>query len=89
MDTVRQVSTDTVLNFGKKQHPTQKPLKLISQLVADFSNKNDLTLDPFFGSGTLGVACKELGRKFIGIEISPEYCKIAEQRLSNTTPCLL
>ena len=66
---------------GKKQHETQKPLELIRKLVLDFSNKNDIILDPFLGSGTTAVACQELHRNFIGIEISEKYCKIAEDRL--------
>ena len=46
-------------------------------------------LDPFMGSGTTGVAAKELGRSFIGIEISPEYFKIAEQRIKNAQEMML
>jgi len=45
----------------------------------------DLILDPFLGSGTTAVACKELGRRFIGIEIEPKYCAIAERRLAGIT----
>jgi site-specific DNA-methyltransferase (adenine-specific) len=62
-------------------HPTQKPLKLISKILNDYSKETDTVLDPFLGSGTTAVACEQLGRKWIGIEISPEYCKIAEQRI--------
>ena len=51
-------------------------------LIEKSSKPNDIVLDPFLGSGTTAVACKELGRNYIGIEISPEYCKIAEKRLS-------
>lgn len=72
-----------------KQHPTQKSRALMEWCLRNNSKETDLILDPFLGSGTTAVACKELGRKFIGIEISKEYCSIAEQRLSNTTPCLL
>ncbi|MFA5376544.1 MAG: site-specific DNA-methyltransferase [Dehalococcoidia bacterium] len=60
-------------------HPTQKPLALIKKLVN--LTKGNLILDPFLGSGTTAVACKELGRKFIGIEICEAYCKIAVDRL--------
>ena len=72
--------------IGKKAttHPTEKPLPMISRFVRISSNKNDLVLDPFLGSGTTACACKELGRQFIGIEISPEYFKMAEQRILNT-----
>ena len=62
-------------------HETQKPLELIKKYILLSSNENDVICDPFMGSGTTAVACKHLKRNFIGIEISPEYCKIAEQRL--------
>jgi site-specific DNA-methyltransferase (adenine-specific) len=68
-------------NDEKREHPTQKPTPLIGAILKDFSNENDLILDPFLGSGTTAKACQELKRNFIGIEISPEYCKIAENRL--------
>ena len=65
----------------KRYHPTQKPVSLIKRLI----DKDDkIIFDPFLGSGTTAVACKELNRKYIGIEINPEYCKIAENRLFNT-----
>jgi len=73
----------------KVNHPTQKPLALIERIVKVFSNEGGLILDAFMGSGTTGVACKKLGRNFIGIEISPEYFKIAERRINNTTENLL
>lgn len=64
-----------------KRHPWPKPLPLIKKLLSHFSNEKNIILDPFLGSGTTAVAAKELGRKFIGIEISEEYCKIAVKRL--------
>lgn len=63
-------------------HSCQKPEKLIQVLTKQYSIEGDIILDPFMGSGTTAVACKQLGRKFIGFEISPEYCKIAEKRLA-------
>jgi site-specific DNA-methyltransferase (adenine-specific) len=63
-------------------HTTQKPLELMSQLVMDFTDAGDTIIDPFMGSGTTLVACKRLGRKAIGIEISEAYCEIAAKRLS-------
>jgi len=66
---------------GGGLHETQKPIKLLLYLISTYSNPNDLILDPFLGSGTTAVAAKQLGRKFIGIEIDPTYCKIAENRL--------
>jgi site-specific DNA-methyltransferase (adenine-specific) len=66
---------------SKSQHPTEKPEELIELLIKTYTNEGDLILDPFLGSGTTAVACKALKRNFIGIEISPEYCEIARQRL--------
>ena len=66
----------------KNIHPTQKPIALFEYLIKTYTNKGDLVLDNCIGSGTTAVACRNLNRNFIGIEISPEYCKIAEQRLA-------
>ena len=78
-------------DFGDevRYHPTQKSIQIIKYILTDFSEKNQTVLDPFMGSGTTGVACKELGRNFIGIEISPEYFKIAERRINNTVELML
>lgn len=62
-------------------HPTQKPLALLENLVKTFTNEGDLILDNCMGSGTTGVACKNLNRNFIGIELDPNYYKIAENRI--------
>ena len=62
-------------------HPTQKPEKLLAKLILASSNKNDLVLDPFAGSGSTGVVAKKLDRKFINIEQNPLYCAWAESRL--------
>jgi len=64
-----------------KYHPTQKPVSIIERIIESSTNKNDIILDPFIGSGTTAVACKETGRKYIGIEISEEYCEIARRRI--------
>lgn len=63
-------------------HPTQKPLALIEELVKTYTNKGDLVLDSCMGSNTTGLACKNLNRKFIGIEKDPEYFEIAKKRIS-------
>ena len=64
-------------------HSCEKPIKLMNFIVKTFSiNKDDLILDPFMGSGTTAVACKQLGRNFIGFEISQKYVDIANKRLS-------
>lgn len=62
-------------------HPTGKPIGLLSDFVSDFTDANEVVLDPFMGSGTTGVACMNLGRKFIGIEIEPKYFDIACERI--------
>ena len=64
---------------GPKEHPTQKPLALMEWCFKWVSGS--LVLDPFMGSGTTGVACMNLGRKFIGIEIEPKYFDIACERI--------
>lgn len=64
------------------EHPTEKPLSLMKEIVSLFSNRDDLVLDPFMGSGTTGVACVKLGRRFTGIEIEPKYFDIACRRIS-------
>ena len=75
----------SVLNFpcGRgKVHPTEKPIKLFEYIVKVSSNENDTILDPFAGSGTTGVACKNLNRNYILIEKEPEYIDIINKRLS-------
>ena len=64
-------------------HPTQKPLLLIEELVKTFSNENDIILDNCMGSGTVGVACKKLNRKFIGIELDENYFNVAKKRIES------
>jgi len=66
---------------GERFHPTQKPVRLFSKIITDLTKEGDTILDPFLGSGTTAVACQNLKRNFIGIEISKEYCAIAEERL--------
>jgi len=65
----------------RTSHPTQKPLDLIKILIRASSKERDIVFDPFMGSGTTAVVCKQLNRKFIGFEINPDYCKIVEERL--------
>ena len=66
-------------------HPTQKPIKLFSYILRDYSKENDLILDPFLGSGTTALACEKLNRRWIGIEISEKYCEIAKKRIEEYT----
>jgi DNA modification methylase len=65
----------------KREHPTQKPLPLMMWCLEKYSKEGMTVLDPFLGSGTTAVACKKLGRNFIGIEKEPAYVAIAEKRL--------
>lgn len=64
-----------------RSHPTQKPLPLMLELVELFTDPGEVVLDPFTGSGTTGVACLRLGRRFIGIEKDPKYVALARERL--------
>ncbi len=71
---------------GKKIHSTQKPEALLHRILLATSNKNDLILDPFLGSGTTATVAKKLGRNYFGIEKEKKYFKAAEQRLKTTKP---
>jgi site-specific DNA-methyltransferase (adenine-specific) len=66
-------------------HPTQKPVLLLEDLMKTFSNENDSVVDLTMGSGTTGVACKNLNRDFIGIEIDKDYFEIAKKRIEKHT----
>ena len=65
-----------------RKHPSQKPVDLIKKILLSTLDDKVIILDPFCGVGSILVACKELGRKYIGIEISPEYCEIARNWIS-------
>lgn len=77
-DAVLYLADCRLANEGK-EHPTQKPVQLMTWCVQ--KTEGDLILDPFMGSGTTGVACARLGRRFIGIEIEPRYFDIACRRI--------
>ena len=78
--------TGIVNNSNEKvKHPTQKPIKLMDWILKTYSNENMTIFDPCMGSGTTGVACKNLNRNFIGIEKDEQYFKIAEQRINART----
>ena len=66
---------------GKVDHPTQKPERIIRQLVTASTRPGDVVLDPFAGSGTTLVVAKATGRRAIGIEIEERYCEIAAKRM--------
>lgn len=80
--------TDVLTNYPEpsantKQHTSQKPVLLCEYLIKTYTNENDLILDNCIGSGTTAVACINTNRRFIGIEISKEYCNITHERLKN------
>ena len=79
IDTVIRV-LDAVRSDAGREHPTQKPLAVMQWSISRL--KGHTILDPFMGSGTTGVACVKLGRKFIGIEIEPKYFDIACKRIA-------
>ena len=66
---------------GDEKTPTKLPAELIEKLLQYSSQKNDVVLDPFLGSGQVAVVSKSMGRKFLGFEIVPEYYKFAKKRL--------
>ena len=84
----------TINNPGSKQlirggiekesgHPTEKPVHLMAEYIANSSRRGDTVLDPFMGSGTTGVAAVQLGRRFVGIEVDRDYFDIACQRIQD------
>ena len=76
----------TILKFNsllKQIHPTQKPVALMEYLIKTYTNEGETVLDFTMGSGTTGVAAKNLGRKFIGIELDEKYFNIAKERIEN------
>lgn len=77
----------TPLNQKEKklyEHPTVKPVDILNNLIINSSLENDVILDPFMGSGSTGVACKNLNRNFIGIELDENYFSIAKERIENS-----
>jgi len=78
---------NSVLRFNNAQgtkHPTQKPVALMEYLIKTYTNEGETVLDFTMGSGTTGVACVNLGRSFIGIEMDENYFNIASDRIKGT-----
>ena len=67
---------------GRKAHPTQKPEALLHRVILACTAAGDVVLDPFFGSGTTGAVARKLGRRYIGIEMDPDYVNLARERLA-------
>ena len=72
---------DAVMSRKDTRHPAPFPEQIAADHITSWSNEGDTILDPFMGSGTTGVACKNLNRDFIGIELDPDYFEIAKQRI--------
>lgn len=70
---------------GRKAHPTQKPEALLHRVLMATTNKGDLVLDPFFGTGTTGAVAEKLGRRWLGIERDPDYVKAATERIAKVS----
>ncbi|MFQ5471225.1 MAG: DNA-methyltransferase [Gammaproteobacteria bacterium] len=80
-----RINSTVSANFAMEKfygHKSQKPIRLIKKIIKEYTNINDLILDPFMGSGTTVLAAKQLRRKAIGIEINEKWCKVAIDRLS-------
>ena len=82
-DVLKYAQPQSNFKKDKRYHIHQKPLDLIKHLILVSTNENDIVLDPFIGSGTTAIACEKLSRKWIGIEINPDYCEIAKERILN------
>ena len=80
---LRVPSSIQKFNTEVGKHPTQKPVELIEYLIKTYTNENETVLDFTMGSGTTGVACKNLNRKFIGIEMDYKYFELAKKRIEN------
>lgn len=82
---INEMGTSNLLRvpniIGNKEHPTEKPVGLMEVLINNSSKEGDTVIDPFMGVGATGVACKNLNRNFIGIEIDKKYFDIAKNRI--------
>lgn len=82
---INYMGTSNVFSYsniiGNKYHPTEKPVQLMEDLIANSTKEGDIVLDPFMGSGTTCLAAKELNRRYVGFEIEQKYYDIAKQRL--------
>lgn len=97
MDDVRKGATNkyptSILQFSKThpsvaKHITEKPIVLLEYLIKTYTNERETVLDNCMGSGSMGVACKNTNRSFIGIELNDEYFEIARERINNVCQCL-
>ena len=66
-------------------HPFEKPIALLERLIRIYTNPGDTVFDPFMGSGSVGIACQKLGRRYIGSDIDPEYFALSKRRLEEAS----
>ena len=78
----------SAVKVDERQHPAEKPVILLCRLIAKSTEKNQIIFDPFMGSGSTGIACLKLQRRFIGIDISHDYIEVAKKRLEKFSPQL-
>lgn len=71
-----------------KTHTAVFPVKLVTEILQNFTKENDIVFDPFIGTGTTAIGCRQLKRNYVGCEISSEYCKIAEDRIKSISNTL-
>ncbi len=76
-------------NKRRDKHPCQLPTPLLERLILMATDEGDVVLDPFIGTGTTAIAAKRLGRKYIGIDIDPQYVEITKKKLEKTTPTII
>ena len=76
------------MNREKVKHPTQKPVELMEYLIKTYTNENETVLDFTMGSGSTGVACRNINRSFIGIEMDENYFEIASNRILKRNPTI-
>lgn len=73
--------------IAKKSHPAIFPEQLVKDHILSWSEEGDIVMDPFMGSGTTAIACRELDRRFIGMEKNPEYWQVCQERLEEDSSC--
>lgn len=87
-DLISVPNTKTQSSNNTNLHDTEKPVRLMEILISNSTNKNDIVLEPFMGVGSTGIACKNLKRDFIGVEIDKTYFNIASDRIKKTSESL-
>jgi site-specific DNA-methyltransferase (adenine-specific) len=82
----RDVIEMPVESVKGSNHPAMYPVNLVSEFLQLLTRENDIVLDPFMGSGSTAIACKQTGRYYIGFDLNPDYCRFAEERLTIPLP---